>query len=106
MVVDQCCMVFVGRGTFYGTVTSMSDTTVIMTNVREIGYWSGVTTPLDLATRGPNPLFQNMLSSKSEEVVLFGVTQIIVMSPEAVKAFDAIEDQPYQKPETVVTEPS
>lgn len=105
MVVKKWCIVFVGRGTFYGFVTNLSGTTVTMTNVREIGYWSGVVTPVDLATRGPNHLFQNILSSKSEEVVLFGVTQIIAMSPEAVRAFDAIEDHPYPEPAPVVTEP-
>ncbi len=88
----EICLVFVGPHTYYGKLESLVETTVSLSDAREIPVWPGVPTNLDLAAKGPNPDVGCMVSARVKEVILFGVTQVVTMSNDAVQALDALPD--------------
>ena len=93
-------LIFVGPHTYYGTLESLAGTTASLSGAREIPRWPGVPTNLDLASKGPNTDADCLVSGRVKEVILFGVTQVVSMSDDAVQALDAFPDCPYPVPPT------
>jgi hypothetical protein len=78
-------------GVFYGTITDRDGDTVTMTGARRVWFWDGAATLSELATRGTSkPDKCKFPAATSGEHVIFGVCEIIEVTPEARATLDAV----------------
>jgi len=86
----------VNAGVFYGKLDSKEITDgvvgVKLTNARRIWFWSGAASLSQLAKEGVKNPGNCKFSVKTDEHYVFGVCEIIPVTPEALKILDNVPD--------------
>ena len=78
-------------GVFYGEIVSRNGQEVEMKDVRNIWYWDGAATVMQLAAEGVSKPKTCKFSVPVESLVLLEVIQIIPCTDKAVKSLDAVK---------------
>ena len=78
-------------GVFYGEIVSRNGQEVEMKDVRNIWYWDGAATVMQLAAEGVNKPKTCKFSVPVESLVLLEVIQIIPCTDKAVESLDAVK---------------
>ena len=80
-------------GVFYGEMPNEIDSTRIvkMTNVRQIWYWEGAATLMQLAKEGTTKPEQCKFTVYVDEIVICNVSEIIPCTEEAMAIIDSVE---------------
>lgn len=78
-------------GVFYGEIVSRNGQEVEMKDVRNIWYWDGAATVMQLAAEGVSKPKTCKFSVPVESLVLLGVIQIIPCTDKAVESLDAVK---------------
>lgn len=77
-------------GVFYGEIVSQNGQEVEMRNVRNIWYWNGAATVMQLATEGVSKPKDCKFSVPVDSMVLLEAIQIIPCTDQAVKSLDDV----------------
>lgn len=77
-------------GVFYGEIKSRNGQEVEMTNVRNIWYWDGAASIMQLASEGVSMPKQCKFTVEVDSLVLLEAIQIIPCTEKAVKSIDAV----------------
>ena len=78
-------------GVFYGEIVSRNGQEVEMKDVRNIWYWDGAATVMQLAAEGVSKPNTCKFSVPVESVVLLEAIQIIPCTDKAVESLDAVK---------------
>lgn len=78
-------------GVFYGEIVSRNGQEVEMKDVRNIWYWDGAATVMQLAAEGVSKPKTCKLSVSVESLVLLEAIQIIPCTDKAVESLDAVK---------------
>lgn len=78
-------------GVFYGEIVSRNGQEVEMKDVRNIWYWDGAATVMQLAAEGVSKPNTCKFSVPVESLVLLETIQIIPCTDKAVKSLDAVK---------------
>lgn len=78
-------------GVFYGEIVSQNGQEVEMKDVRNIWYWDGAATVMQLAAEGVSKPKTCKFSVPVESLVLLEVIQIIPCTDKAVESLDAVK---------------
>ena len=78
-------------GVFYGEIVSRNGQEVEMKDVRNIWYWDGAATVMQLAAEGVSKLNTCEFSVPVESLVLLEAIQIIPCTDKAVESLDAVK---------------
>lgn len=78
-------------GVFYGKIVSRNGQEVEMKDVRNIWYWDGAATVMQLAAEGVSKPKTCKFSVPVESLVLLEVIQIIPCTDKAVESLDAVK---------------
>lgn len=78
-------------GVFYGEIVSRNGQEVEMKDVRNIWYWDGAATVMQLAAEGVSKPKTCKFSVPVESLVLLEVIQIIPCTDKAVESLDAVK---------------
>lgn len=78
-------------GVFYGEIVSCNGQEVEMKDVRNIWYWDGAATVMQLAAEGVSKPKTCKFSVPVESLVLLEVIQIIPCTDKAVESLDAVK---------------
>ena len=81
-------------GVFYGEMANEIDSSRIvkLTNARQIWYWEGAATLLQLAKYGTSKPEQCKFTVKVNEITICNVAEIIPCTKEAIKSIDSVEE--------------
>lgn len=81
-------------GVFYGEMVNEIDSTRIvkLTNVRQIWYWEGAATLMQLAKFGTNKPDNCKFTVTVDEITICNVSEIIPCTEEAMKSIDAVKE--------------
>lgn len=77
-------------GVFYGEIVSRNGQEVEMRNVRNIWYWRGAASVMQLAAEGVSKPRDCKFSVPVESMILLEAIQVIPCTEEAVKSLDAV----------------
>ena len=80
-----------GAGVFYGEIVSRNGQEVEMKDVRNIWYWDGAATVMQLAAEGVSKPKTCKFSVPVESLVLLEAIQIIPCTDKAVESLDAVK---------------
>ena len=80
-----------GAGVFYGEIVSRNGQEVEMKDVRNIWYWDGAATVMQLAAEGVSKPKTCKFSVPVESLVLLEAIQIIPCTNKAVESLDAVK---------------
>ena len=78
-------------GVFYGEIVSRNGQEVEMKDARNIWYWDGAATVMQLAAEGVSKPKTCKFSVPVESLVLLEVIQIIPCTDKAVESLDAVK---------------
>lgn len=78
-------------GVFYGEIVSRNGQEVEMKDVRNIWYWDGAATVMQLAAEGVSKPKTCKFSVPVESLLLLEVIQIIPCTDKAVESLDAVK---------------
>lgn len=78
-------------GVFYGEIVSRNGKEVEMKDVRNIWYWDGAATVMQLAAEGVSKPNTCKFSVPVESLVLLEAIQIIPCTDKAVESLDAVK---------------
>lgn len=78
-------------GVFYGEIVSRNGQEVEMKDVRNIWYWDGAATVMQLAAEGVSKPNTCKFSVPVESLVLLEAIQIIPCTDKAVESLDAVK---------------
>lgn len=78
-------------GVFYGKIVSCNGQEVEMKDVRNIWYWDGAATVMQLAAEGVSKPKTCKFSVPVESLVLLEAIQIIPCTDKAVESLDAVK---------------
>ena len=78
-------------GVFYGEIVSRNGQEVEMKDVRNIWYWDGAATVMQLAAEGVSKPNTCKFSVPVESLVLLDAIQIIPCTDKAVESLDAVK---------------
>ena len=78
-------------GVFYGEIVSRNGKEVEMKDVRNIWYWDGAATVMQLAAEGVSKPKTCKFSVPVESLVLLEAIQIIPCTDKAVESLDAVK---------------
>lgn len=78
-------------GVFYGEIVSRNGQEVEMKDVRNIWYWDGAATVMQLAAEGVSKPNACKFSVPVESLVLLEAIQIIPCTDKAVESLDAVK---------------
>lgn len=82
-------------GVFYGELTSSNlpeSRMVTLKNARQIWYWEGAATLMQLAKMGTNRPYMCKFTVAVDEITIFNVSEIIPCTEEAMASIDAVEE--------------
>jgi hypothetical protein len=81
-------------GVFYGEMTKEIDSSriVTLTNARQIWYWEGAATLLQLAKTGTTKPYNCKFTVTVDEITICNVSEIIPCTVEAMESIDAVEE--------------
>ena len=87
-------------GVFYGEIKERIGDEVTMTNVRRIWYWAGACSLSQLSVDGVARPDECKFSVVVDEMIVFGVIEILYCTPKAIASIDGvkewkIQDYPY-----------
>lgn len=77
-------------GVFYGEIKSRNGQEIEMANVRNIWYWDGAASIMQLASEGVSKPKQCKFTVEVDSLVLLEAIQIIPCTEKAVKSIDAV----------------
>ena len=90
-MIGKYCMVRTrDAGVFAGTVERLEGDTALVSNARRIWYWDGAATLSQLATDGTCRPENCKFPAPVLEVLLFGVIEIIPITPKAAASIAAV----------------
>ena len=78
-------------GVFYGTLVRKDRDEVELMNCRQLLFWNGTATLLDVARSGVK-MDGNKFSVVVESMVIFGVNEIVACSEEAIKSIESVSE--------------
>lgn len=78
-------------GVFYGEIVSQNGQEIEMRDVRNLWYWNGAATVMQLAKEGVSKPNDCKFSVPVESMVLLEAIQIIPCTEEAVKSLDGVK---------------
>ena len=78
-------------GVFYGEIVSQNGQEIEMRDVRNLWYWNGAATVMQLAKEGVSNPNDCKFSVPVESMVLLEAIQIIPCTEEAVKSLDGVK---------------
>ena len=78
-------------GVYFGEIKNRKGSEVTMTNVRNLWYWEGACSLMQLALEGTKKPDKCTFTVIVPEITLLGINQIIPCSEEAVKSIEAVE---------------
>lgn len=81
-------------GVFYGEMTKEIDSSriVTLTNARQIWYWEGAATLMQLAKTGTTKPYNCKFTVTVDEITICNVSEIIPCTVEAMESIDAVEE--------------
>lgn len=79
-------------GVFFGTLTERNGTEVTLKNVRRVWYWDGASSLSQLAVDGTKVPSNCKFSVTVEEMVVFGVIEIIPCTEKAIKSIESVRE--------------
>lgn len=81
-------------GVFYGEISSeINESRIVkMTNVRQIWYWEGAATLLQLAKSGTSRPDNCKITVAVDEITIFAVSEIIPCTEEAIASLDSVKE--------------
>jgi hypothetical protein len=79
-------------GVFYGEIANEIDATRIvkLTNVRQIWYWEGAATLMELAKSGTSKPARCQFTVTIDEITICNVSEIIPCTEKAMESIDAV----------------
>ena len=78
-------------GVFYGKLVNVEGTTAVLKKARRVWYWAGAATLSELATKGPaKPDECKFPAPTKGKHAIFGVCEIISVTPEALRTLDSV----------------
>lgn len=78
-------------GVFYGEIVSQNGQEVEMRNVRNLWYWNGAASVMQLAAEGVSKPRDCKFSVPVESMILLEAIQVIPCTEESVKSLDAVK---------------
>lgn len=78
-------------GVFYGEIVSQNGQEIEMRDVRNLWYWNGAATVMQLAKEGVTKPNDCKFSVPVESMILLEAIQIIPCTKEAVKSLDGVK---------------
>ncbi len=85
----------VQSGVYFGTLVERNGQEVEMKDVRNIWWWNGANTLLDLAENGARNTSDCRFSNKVNSIVLTDVCEIVPCSEKAIKAIEGVKEWMY-----------
>lgn len=81
-------------GVFYGEMTKEIDSSriVTLTNARQIWYWEGAATLMQLAKTGTTKPYNCKFTVTVDEITICNVSEIIPCTVKAMESIDAVEE--------------
>lgn len=81
-------------GVFYGEMSKEIDSSriVTLTNARQIWYWEGAATLMQLAKTGTTKPYNCKFTVTVDEITICNVSEIIPCTVEAMESIDAVEE--------------
>lgn len=81
-------------GVFYGEMAKEIDSSriVTLTNARQIWYWEGAATLMQLAKTGTTKPYNCKFTVTVDEITICNVSEIIPCTVEAMESIDAVEE--------------
>ena len=82
-------------GVWFGNISEIENTTVVVTNARRLWYWSGAASLSQLATEGtkrPNDCKFTVTITDKEGVLLTQVIEILPCTNEAVENIKSVKE--------------
>lgn len=81
-------------GVFYGEMAKEIDSSriVTLTNARQIWYWEGAATLLQLAKTGTTKPYNCKFTVTVDEITICNVSEIIPCTAEAMESIDSVEE--------------
>ena len=90
-MIGKYCMVRTrDAGVFAGTLDRLEGDTAIVSNARRIWYWDGAASLSQLATDGTSRPQNCKFPSPVEEVMLFGVIEILPITDKAAASIASV----------------
>ena len=78
-------------GVFFGEIKERNGSEVTMTNVRRLWKWAGATECIGLATHGTTKPQECKFTVCVDELIIFGVIEIIPCTDESVKSLSEVK---------------
>lgn len=82
-------------GVYFGELVSQNKKEVEMKNVRNLWYWSGANTLLDLAENGVRKPNECQFSNTVKSIILTDVCEIVPCSDKAIKNIEGVAEWKY-----------
>lgn len=79
-------------GVFFGEIVEIEGTTVKVRNARRIWYWDGAASLSELAMRGTSKPENCKFPCAVDEVIIFGVIEIVPCTSQAMKSIDSVQE--------------
>ena len=79
-------------GVFFGTLESVNERTVKLSKVRNIWYWNGAASIMQIANEGVKDKEGSKLTVVVESLVLLDVVQIIPCTNEAITNIESVRE--------------
>jgi DNA topoisomerase VI subunit B len=81
-------------GVFYGEMAKEIDSSriVTLTNARQIWYWEGAATLMQLAKTGTTKPYKCKFTVTVDEIIICNVSEIIPCTEEAMESIESVEE--------------
>ena len=81
-------------GVFYGEMAKEIDSSriVTLTNARQIWYWEGAATLMQLAMTGTTKPYKCKFTVTVDEIIICNVSEIIPCTEEAMESIESVEE--------------
>ena len=79
-------------GVYYGTLTAREEQECVLTNVRNIWFWDGAATLLQLSSEGVKNPEKCQFTMYVDEFVLTDVSELLPCTAEAIANIEAVEE--------------
>ena len=85
-LLNKICIVRGGySGVYFGKIVSFKNQEVVIENCRQIHYWEGACSCVDLATIGSTKIDECRITRKVDSITLTDVISVIPMTQKAIK---------------------
>lgn len=78
-------------GVYYGEIVNQNGQEIEMANVRNIWYWNGAASVMQLASDGVNRPKDCKFSVVVDSLILLDAIQVVPCTDKAVKSLDAVD---------------